>query len=66
MNTYVKTGDSRFVAIRASRAEVRRLDAIQTGKWVIVPATAKLRREARINVLVPTLRILADGRVGYL
>lgn len=65
MNTYIKTSEG-HAAIRASRAEVAKLPQVVAGQWTIVPATKKLRHDARINVLVKTLRILEDGRVGYL
>ncbi len=65
MNTYIKTAEG-HAAIRATRAEVSKLPQVVAGQWAIVPATAALRRQARISVLVPTLRILADGRLGAL
>lgn len=65
MNTYIKTPDG-FAAIRASRAEVKKLAQVGSGEWLIVPATASLRRAARVGVNVRTLRILADGRIGLL
>lgn len=65
MNTYIRTPDG-HAAIRASRSAVAKLPQVASGQWAIIPATKSLRRSARINVLVPTLRILEDGRVGYL
>ena len=66
MNTYIKTPDGRYAAIRATRAEVSKLARVTSGLWVIVPASRTLREAARLNVDVKTMRILADGRVGYL
>ena len=65
MNTYVKTPVG-YAAIRASRAEVAQLPRVISGELSIVPATAALRKAASLNVEVKTLRILADGRLGYL
>lgn len=65
MNTYIKTAAGSF-AIRASRAEVGKLAAVTSGEIVIIPATAALRKAARTNILVKTLRILPDGRLGAL
>ncbi len=65
MHTYIKTIEG-HVAIRASRAQVAKLPQVVAGQWSIVPATAALRAAARLNINVKTLRILADGRVGYL
>ena len=66
MNTYIKTDDGQYSAIRATRTEVGKLPQIKSGLWSIVPATEQLRRDARLNVDVKTMRILADGRLGYL
>lgn len=65
MNTYVKTAEG-HAAIRATRNEVKNLPQVAAGQWVIVPATATLRRAAALNANVKTLHILADGRVAYL
>lgn len=66
MNIYIKTTEGTFAAVRASRAEVNRLPQVVEGRWSVVPATAALRRAARLNVTVKTLRVFDDGRVGYL
>lgn len=65
MNTYIKTAEG-HAAIRATRAAVAKLPQVAAGQWAIVPATAALRRAAALNGSVKTLRILQDGRVGYL
>lgn len=66
MNTYIKTAEGRYAAIRAKRAAVASLPQVQSGEWQIVAAAAWIRRAAKVNVEVKTLHILADGRVGYL
>lgn len=65
MNTYVQTPEGP-AAIRASRAQVAKLPQVIGGLWSVIPATGALRRGARLNVTIPTLRILPDGRVGAL
>lgn len=65
MQTYVQT-PSGHAAIRASRAQVAALPQVLSGEWAIVPASRTLREQARRNIVVRTLRILADGSVGYL
>ena len=66
MNTYIKTSEGRYAAIRAPRAAVAKLPQIESGEWKIIAAAAWIRRAAKINAEVKTLHILADGRVGYL
>ena len=62
MNTYIKTADStQFAAVRASRAELTKLGHADK----IVPATKTLRRNAYIGA-IPTLRVLANGKLGYI
>jgi hypothetical protein len=65
MNTYIKTPAGTF-AVRASRTQVNKLAGVISGEMVIIPATAALRKAAARNIIVKTLRILSDGRLGAL
>ncbi len=62
MNCYIKSeSGSGVVAVRASRAAVKNASP----SAVFVEATAELRGMARRGT-IPTLRITADGHLGYL
>jgi hypothetical protein len=66
MNTYIQAHNGDIFAVRASRATVKNNFFIKNGPYKIIPATKKLKDSSRLNVFVKCLRILDDGRLGYL
>lgn len=68
MSTYLKnTGTGRFIRLNDSPAAVKKM--VNSGficGFEIVKATKKLRESARLNVEVKCVRMLEDGRMGYL
>jgi len=62
MNTYIKNAAGEFYAVRDHHTRVRA--ALPDGTE-IVPASKKLRELARCSA-IPTVRVMADGRLGHL